>query len=834
MEYKKSLAALLVAIILFITGRTLGQQSPLPPKSASEIQHDIGKLRVLGSVLYVAAHPDDENTRLTSWLVGDRGYRTAYLALTRGDGGQNSLGEEVGPHLGILRTQELLGARRIDGAEQMFSRAYDFGYSKNHEETFEIWGKDKILADVVWAIRKFRPDVIITRFAGPEKGGGGHGHHTASAMLAQEAFDLAADPRVFPEQLKYVSTWQPTRLFWNTWQPYRNKDYDFSHTLTVDVDTYSPLLGRGFGEIAAEARSMHKCQDFGSSRWRGELLEYLEHEKGDEAEKDLFEDIDASWSRIGAADIGKKLDEIYQNFNAANPSASVAGLMEVYSMMKGKEGYWFELKREELKKIIVYCSGLWMETTSSEPLVAMGDTISLTANLIKRSALDIEFRGIEYGYPGQHEKLSVSLPNTNTLHTFERKFVLRDVKPGQPYWLVEEMEKGSFNVSNQQMIGLPENPPALEATWNLTIEGVQIDISLPVVHKYVDRSKGELYRPLVFTPPVTVNIPGEVYIFSSNQSQEISLQVKSWLEHAKGKLDIQLPEGWEATPRTIDLDLEGKGSEKIYSITVTPAKKQGFGPLSVVASVGEFRGSYSYRTIQYDHIPPQMVFDPAEARLVRVNLEKRGDLIGYIMGAEDEVAISLEQIGYKVDLLDDDKILADQLSKYDAVIAGNRAYYRRERMPFHQEQILEYVKKGGTYIMQYNKTYEVPRGEQIGPYPIKVSRDRVTNENAEITLLAPDHPVLNFPNKITQADFQDWIQERGLYFPDEWDERYTAILACNDPGESSKEGSLLVTKYGEGYFIYTSLSWFRELPAGVPGAYRLFANMISIGKAGER
>ncbi|MEZ4825688.1 MAG: PIG-L family deacetylase [Bacteroidia bacterium] len=825
----KPILSCIVLMLLCLPISLLRAQAPLPPKSSGEIQLAIKKLQVLGSVMYVAAHPDDENTRLLAYMAGEKGYRTAYLALTRGDGGQNSIGEEVGPHLGILRTQELLAARRIDGAEQMFSRAYDFGFSKNPEETFKIWGKDKILADVVWAIRKFQPDVIITRFPGPEKGGGGHGHHTASAMLAQEAFDLAGNPNVFPEQLAYVSVWQPKRLLWNTWNPNQRQVDQTGHILTLNVDAYQPLLGKSFGEIAAAARSMHKCQDFGVAPWRGEVLEYLAHEKGEEARNDLFDGINTTWDRIGDAKTGKMIEQIYHDFRPDNPAASIPALVKVWKNIEGKKGYWYEQKRKELKNILVYCAGIFMEVNSQEPMTAPGDSVRLIAQIIKRSDAAVQLVSIDWGND-EKKTINQNLPNDHKLLTFSQKFLLNNTQPTIHYWRKTPMQKGSFEVRDQALIGLPESPAALTTTWNLRFEDVEIPFQMPVVHQYVDRSKGELFRPFIFAPPVTVNIPESVYLFSDNQEKEIQLTVRSFIPSGDAKIRLLAPESWEVFPSEFDIRLEGKGSEQILTARIKPPQDQNTGTLQVIAETGRFSGSYSQGQISYDHIPVQMLFDPSQTKLVRINLEKRGDYIGYIMGAEDEVPLGLEQIGYKVDLLEDDKITTENLLKYDAVIAGNRAYYRRNRMPYHKNQILEYVKQGGTYIVQYNKNFEIPKGEQPGPYPITMSRERVTDEEAEMRFLAPDHPILNFPNKITGADMENWIQERGLYFPSAWDSHYTAIFSCNDPGEKPLDGSLLVAPYGKGYFIYTSLSWFRELPAGVPGAYRLFANMISIGK----
>lgn len=819
-----------LALIALFGHTQLIAQAPLPSRSASEIQHSLRKLQVLGSVLYVAAHPDDENTRLLAYLAGEKGYRTAYLSLTRGDGGQNSLGDEKGPHLGILRTQELLAARRIDGAEQMFSRAYDFGYSKTPKETLEIWDKEKVLGDVVWAIRKFRPDVIITRFPTMEKGGGGHGHHTSSAILAKEAFHLAADPKAYPEQLEYVSTWQPKRLLWNMffWRRAQH-EIDYSDTISVNIGAYNPLLGKSYGEIAAEARSMHKCQDFGASRQRGALKEFLQHELGEKANSDLFEGISTGWDRVGEPNIDKMLQKAFDEFNPADPSASVPQLMKALREMEERGGYWFELKSKELKEAIIYCSGLWFEVSSKRPLVATGDSVHLTAQVIKRSAYPVRLERIDFGYQDQVTIVNADINHENKLANYKKGFVIQNQTPGQHYWLANPMSKGLFNVQDQSLTGLPENPPSLNTKWTFTIDKTTFSYQIPVVHKYVDRKVGELYRPFIIAPPVTINIAESVYLFSEQKQREVKLQVKTFLPDNHATLYFEVPEGWEVDPAELALDFAGNGSEKSISVTVTPPSFQSVGNLKVIATVNEFQGSFSTATIDYNHIPTQMVFDPAETRLVKIELKKEGSRIGYIMGSEEETPACLEQIGYQVDLLGDDKIITSHLNQYDAVIAGSRAFYTRKRMPYHTPQILEYVKQGGTYIVQYNKTYDA-RNQEPGPYPIKISRDRVTNEDSPVKFLNPEHPVLNYPNKITKADFEGWIQERGLYFPNEWDERYEPILGFTDPGEEQVNGSLLVARYGEGHFVYTGISWFRELPAGVPGAYRLFTNMISLGK----
>ncbi len=808
-------------------------QNPMPPQSAAELQHRLKTLRVLGSVLYLAAHPDDENQRLIATFAKGYGYRTAYLSLTRGDGGQNLIGDEKGELLGMLRTQELLQARRIDGGEQVFSRAYDFGYSKTPEETLEIWDEEKVLADMVWTIRKFRPDVIVNRFATPKDGGGGHGHHTASAMLAHQAFDLAADSLAFPEQLQYVATWQPKRLFWNNYWVFRRyepTEEELKGIITLDVGQYDPLLGESYGEIASRARSMHKCQAFGTRLLHGSQLEYLDLEKGEPFDhNDPFDGIETTWQRVGMPLVGKMLDQAYAEFDPTKPQAVIPTLLTAYMMLDGKEGYWVELKREELAEAIAYAAGLWMEVDSDEPTVAQGDSITLEAHSLKRSDYPVTLKEIDFGFPGAKVKHNREMPQNGKVDTVAQRLKITGLPVSQPYWLQKDRSKGMFQVSDQQMIGLPENPPALMATFTFVIEGVEVLIQRPVVHQYVDRSIGELYRPFLITPPVTANVADGVYLFANEEPQTVNLLVKNFAQQAEASLTFELPTGWMVSPAKVELSFNQPGQEKAVSVQVTPPAGQSVGSFRVNLTVDGQTYSHSQRLINYDHIPAQLVFNPAEAKLVRVPLQKKGQLIGYLMGSGDEVPKSLKQIGYEVELLTEDQIKPDNLAKYDAVIAGIRAYNTVDRIAFFQEQILEYVKNGGTYLMQYNTTYG-RKTEQVGPYELKLSRNRVTKEEAEMTFLVPDHPVVNTPNQLTERDFEGWIQERGLYFPEEWGEEYTPIFSAHDPGEDPLEGSLLLAEYGEGHIVYTGLSFFRELPAGVPGAYRLFANLLSVGE----
>lgn len=836
-SFKKGTLTIFMMVAAFLFTFSTQAQAPRKSLSSAEIQHQLKQLQVLGTVLYVAAHPDDENTRLIAYMAKGRGYHTTYLSMTRGDGGQNLIGDEKGPLLGVLRTQELLAARRIDGGHQLFSRAYDFGYSKTAEETLNIWERNKALADVVWAIRNVRPDVIITRFLAPEgdkPGLGGHGHHISSAILAKEAFVLAADPKAFPEQLRFVKPWQAKRVLWNGFS-WRRSTEEYPNTLKVEVGGYDALLGKNYGEIASLARSQHKCQAFGTSLQRGSNIEKLVHTMGDTATTDFFEGVNTSWERLdGGKKIAKLLAKVYDQYNPEDPSLSIPALANAYRAIgQLQDSHWRTRKQADIQELIAQCAGLWFEANSRNHFIAPGDTAHTKLSIIKRTAFPIQLTRASVG------KESVSSASGLILGTNERPLELTHatkmgtVAPSQPYWMQLPVGKGIYQVNRQELIGLPQNPPTETAQFVFsfgTETPLELTFTTPVVHKYVDRAIGELYRPFVVAPRVAVNFGERSYLFAQNKAQRIPVLIKSFAAHAKGQVSFKLPKGWQVSPSLIEFDLEEIGKEMRTLITVTPPDEQSIGVIAArVQENDRPYTSFRQQTIDYDHIPPQMVFDPAEARIVRVKLEKKGELIGYIEGSGDEIPVALEGIGYQVDILDDAAITLDNLKQYDAIIAGIRAYNRRERMPYHHEELMKYVEQGGTYIIQYNTTSGL-KMKQPGPYPLTISRDRVSVEEAAIKVLVPEHPVFNSPNVLTELDFENWIQERGLYFPNKWDERYTALMESHDPGETPKQGALLWAPYGRGNFFYTGISFFRELPAGVPGAYRLFANMLSIGK----
>lgn len=821
----KFLSSFIVILILSLTinNSLYAQPNILTP---SEIENALEKLNVLGSVLYIAAHPDDENTSLMAYLSKGKKYRTGYLSLTRGDGGQNLIGSEKGVEIGILRTQELIQARRIDGGEQFFTRAVDFGYSKSPEETFEIWNKEEILEDVVWVIRKFQPDVIITRF--PFGSSGGHGHHTASTIIAAEAFKAAADPNKFTEQLKYVQTWKAKRIFWNNWRPSVN---DAKGLISVDVGEYNPLLGKSYTELGADSRTMHKSQGFGSSAFRGSRLEYFELIDGESAEKNIFEGIDYSWNRIkNGTNIGGKISEILNNFKHENPSKSIPSLVSLFDEInKLDNNNWINVKKQELLNIIKSCAGLWLEATAHDYSASPGDEINIKTTVVNRSDIPFSIERINFPTLGIDISSGNKL-NNNEPSTIEEKILLPiEYQISQPYWLKEKSTAGLFKVDDIKMIGLAENPPAVPVKIILNYEGRKLEYTIPLVYKWNDRVEGEQTRPFEVRPPVVANIADNVSIFSNEAQKEIQIKLKANSNNIKGVVKFKSNDGWIISPSEIQFELKNKYDEKSISLSVNPPKNSGETILEISMQINGKQYDNSLVEISYPHIPSQVYFPKSEIKLVKLDIQKTVTNIGYVMGSGDKVAESLQNAGYTVTLLTDEMLEENNLQQYDAIITGVRAYNTRERLKFARQKLLNYMSNGGTLIVQYNVSSGLVT-QDIGPYPFRISQGRITDEEAKINFVDPNNEILNFPNKISNKDFDDWVQERGLYFADEWDKNYKTIFSGSDKNEKELFGSTLFTRYGKGAFIYTGLSWFRQLPAGIPGAYKIFANMIEAGK----
>ncbi|OEK04500.1 PIG-L family deacetylase [Roseivirga misakiensis] len=824
-----------ILALLILSTFSLKSFSQAPVKlNAAEIKQALNKLEVLGSVLYVAAHPDDENTRLIGYMANEKNLRTAYMAMTRGDGGQNLVGTEIREYLGIIRTQELLAARRRDGGEQFFTRTNDFGFSKNPDETFNTWDKDDALADVVWNVRRFRPDIMITRFDSARVPGGRmHGHHTASSLLAIEAFDLANDPNAYPEQLKYVEPWQPKGLYWNTYNFRGNNSGSFSDQegyYELDLGAYNPLLGKSYDEISAISRSQHKSQGFGSTGNRGELREYLKLWKGEAPKNDVFEKIDQTWSRVkGGEAIGKLISQANQAYNLENPAAIVPTLLQARSAIVNlKDEYWKNVKLKELDLVIKSAMGLYLEVAATTYSAVPGEMVPIYYEAINRSDVNAKILSIEIPSIKKTIRIDKSLVNNKRLRANDSIRITPDMEYSQPFWLVDEASLGMYQVNDQELIGLAENPGMITAHFKLEIDGKPYEYATDLVYKRNDRVKGEFYRPFVITPPVMADIKESVLVFPNNEPKTVNVVVKSGRTNVKGAVRLNLPAGWKSNPAFVSYDLKEKNQEFSAEFSVLPPSNPEEAYIGVQATYNGKSYDRGLKVIEYDHIPIQTIFPKSNTKVVRAEINRSNQYVGYIMGSGDAIPESLEQVGYTVTVLDPNNITAENLEPFDAVIVGVRAYNTIERMSVIQPRLMEYVKTGGTVITQYNTSMR--NQPDIGPYPFQISRDRVTVEEAPVTILAPDHPIINGPNKITQKDFEGWVQERGLYFPNRWDDKYTPILSSNDPGETPKNGGLLVAEYGEGHFVYTGYSWFRELPAGVPGAFRIFTNMISLGK----
>ncbi len=826
---KKYGYALLVLLFIFTTAEILSQ--PAKVLNSSEIKLALKKLNTLGSILYVAAHPDDENTAVLSYYSSRELFRTGYLSVTRGDGGQNLIGSEQAELLGVIRTQELIEARKIDGAEQFFTRAIDFGYSKSTDETLRFWNKQKMLEDYVWIIRKFRPDVIITRF--PLSGIDTHGHHTASAILAAEAFKLAGDPKIFPEQLKYVETWQPERIFWNAWLPWlQQQNTDLSTLLSIDAGEFNPLLGNSYSEISALSRSMHKSQGFGASGRRGETLNYFNLIDGSPVSKNLFEGIETSWKRVeGSETAAELLKEAEENFNPLNPTEILPVLFEAYYHLQNlQEDYWVPLKIKELKNVIFSCLGLWIEAIAEDYSATPGSSINITAGIVNRSDAAVTLNEINVSFNESVKNIEHQLVKGNF---FEKKIGIElpeSIPFTQSYWLDEPFNHGSFNVSDQTLIGKAENDQAVTAEFLIATEFGEVTFTTPLLFRWTDPVGGEKYRPLEITPDVTINFQDKVFLLPDNSAKDITVTLKNNSDSAEGVLRLDLPPDWKIMPDEIPFVFSRKGQESIFTFSILPPESASETVLKAEAQIGYKKFNRSMITISYPHILTQTLFPAAETKLIRLDTKKTISNIGYIMGSGDQIPDFLNQLGYNVTVLNDMQLHNSDLSVYNAIITGIRAYNTRESLSLYHQRLLDYVYEGGTLVVQYN----VNRGlhtENLGPYPFSISRNRVTDETSEVKFLNPEHQLLNYPNKITEKDFKGWVQERGLYYAGEWSNEYDTVISLNDPGEEPKEGSLLFAIYGKGVFIYTGESWFRQLPAGVSGAYRFFVNLISSGTA---
>ncbi len=812
---------------------------PPPAPSPAEIAQDLRSFRELGSVLYVAAHPDDENTQLIAYLARGRAYRTAYLSLTRGDGGQNVLGPEFGDLLGVIRTQELMAARRADGGRQFFSRARDFGYSKDYRQTLTKWDHQQVLSDIVRVIRTFRPDVVITRF--PPEPIATHGHHTVSAMLALEAFSLSGDPKAFPEQLGTLSPWQPRRILWNGWGPGRPGSAEaIPGMLHMGIDGTDAATGRSFAELAARSRSMHRTQGFANfsvATWgTGPRVESFQLLAGDPAGTDIMDGVDTTWGRVaGGAEIGRLADDIIARFDPKGPAASVPALLDLKGRLaKLADDPVVDEKRRQLDRILQACLGLSAQTVVSQREIVPGEPVNLTTTAEVTTAVAVRWEAVRFPSLGREVRTGRNLGKDVASVSAANRTLPRETPLSEPYWLREDGTPGMFRVDDPALIGLPENPPPIPVESVFTVGGQTLVVEGEAAFVASEPGKGEVrLRPEVI-PPVSVSFGSAVELFSPGSDRNVAVEVVSSRPDASGTLRLEAPPGWRVAPAGQDFHLRSIGAKAQFTFRVTAPAASEDATITARADIGRAHFGNERISISYSHIPPQLLQPPARLRAVCLELKIRGRNVGYLPGAGDSTAASLEQMGYAVTQLTGADLTAEKLKGLDAVVIGVRAFDTRTDLVPQLPALFAYVEAGGTVIEQYNTPNSL-QTQQIAPYMLKLSRDlphyRVTDENSQVTLLAPEHPAFNTPNRIGMADFSGWVQERGLDFASEWDTgHFTALLACSDAGEAPLKGGLLVAQHGRGYFVYTGLSFFRQLPAGVPGAYRLFANLVSLGK----
>lgn len=804
--------------------------------NSSEIYHHLQKLKVMGSVLYVAAHPDDENTRLITWLANEKKVNTAYISLTRGEGGQNLIGAEFGDELGVIRTHELTQARKIDGGIQFFSRAADFGYSKTPDETFKIWKKKKVMHDLIYVIRKFQPDLIITRFN--TEPGKTHGHHTASAMLANEVLELSTDTNEAYEQLPYLNTWKVPRVVWNASAFFFDKGANLDSLAKIDCGNYNSLLGTSYTEIAALSRSCHKSQGFGTIGSRGEQLEYFIPSGGTPIEnKDIFSGYDFTWNRIkNGKTISLKIDNLISKYNFSDPSASVEALISLYVDIQklNDESYLVKRKLYDIKELINQCLGFYHEVYTDDYIYAVGDTFRIKTETINRSGKYMTYMNMRL--PFQTEWLQNDLEYNRQMNgSDQQKWTsgVMTIKPDAAFTNPTWWDFKTIDVDYKNYTRSVENKPfeAMAYTIIPSFNGKQpikdLEFTGQIMYKKSDPEKGEIHQPVYLAPPVTATPVQLVMVWRDKSAKKVTIQLQAFKNNCNGTIKLNVPSGWKVSPSEINFSISQKRESKNVEFLVTPPDTNSQGNLTTEVICDQRSYSCAFKEIKYDHIPTIVLFPESSVKLVKIENPSLLSTIAYIEGAGDDIAHDLKETGYNVDIIKPENLLNTDYSKYQTVILGIRSYNTIDNIALLQPTLFNYINNGGKLIVQYVTTGNL-KAKEMGPYPFKISRDRVTDENAEMRILDTNHSIFNKPYKIKSSDFNGWVQERGLYFASEIDKNYTPLIGCNDPNEEDKKGALIVAKYGKGYFIYSGLSFFRQLPDGVPGAYKLLINMIEL------
>jgi LmbE family N-acetylglucosaminyl deacetylase len=833
--------------VFFMSGDVARAQREVGPGlPVGEVLRSVDHLQTAGSVLYIAAHPDDENTRLLAYLSGGLGLRTAYLSLTRGDGGQNLIGTEQGTALGVVRTHELLAARRIDGAEQLFTRARDFGYSKSAKETLAVWGHDEILADVVWAIRTFRPDVVMTRF---NEDLPNHGHHTASAILAREAFTAAADPARFPDQLAHTSTWQADRLLHNV-SLWRVKDTStLSHLPKLEVGGFDALSGQSWGEISAASRSQHKSQGFGVATSRGPHTEFfVPVATTTTTPKDgPFDGLRWGWDRYqGGLEVAARVRALQASFDPRAPHKSVGPLLYVRQALddvlrhadpKGPLTAIVPHTRARIDELVVALCGLHLEVRADARAVAPG--AALPVELIAINRADVPVRLLRASLPGRQGDWLSEVALTARMEARQRTTLTIDAAhpPTTPHWLLQPPLPGRFTIDELALRTAATTPPPLLFEIQLEIGSHLVAVHRPVEHVWTDRVHGEQKLPVSVVPPLTAVFHDDVRMLVGAGPVEVKLTVTAEVDDARGQLQLEGPRGATVSPTSVPLSFGRRGEARTIVAWVTPTPGAGlhtqpgalWARLKTTAKDGQTSSwALARHSIEHPHLPPLSFLAPAELPLVPLKLARGGvRRVGVIEGPGDKVPAALAAVGYEVVTLTGEEIAAG-LNGIDAVVVGVRALNADPTLSAHKDALLAFVAKGGRLLVQYQTNARGPALQvDLWPRPLRIATGRVTDETAVMTP-SPASPVVKGPNRLDATDWQGWVQERGLYFAESWDPAWQPVFSVADPGEAPQLGSTLWLQHGKGVVVYSGLSFFRQLPAGVPGAYRLFANLLAL------
>jgi LmbE family N-acetylglucosaminyl deacetylase len=873
---KKSIMAL--TGLLLLCGTVKGP-SPLWAQEDGLVNGTTGiglllrKLDGVKRVLVIGAHPDDEDTSLLAALSRGMGVETAYLSLSRGEGGQNLIGDELDEGLGLLRTGELLAARSLDGGRQFFSRAFDFGYSKTAEETLRYWPREKLLADVTWVVRSFRPQVIVSVFSGTTRDG--HGQHQVAGMMAQEAFEAAGNPEAFPEQLEAgVGPWAPSKL-------YRLARFGPGDISTeVETGRFDPLLGRSNYQLAMESRSQHRSQDMGRPQPLGprssrlSLLKSrvpLNGEVGDE----LFLGVDTTlvglthglWGtnqvEVEAALKGYRevLSQVVEDFNALEPWSMTPLLLDGLAHLRGAEekvgaamgsgpapdetaelSHALKDRISLVEEGVFRSAGVVVDVRLEDALLVPGEGVEGIVEVWNGGSLALEGVGVKLDVPVGWEVEGLEVPEgelgPGEMASWRFSLQLpRNAPLSRPYYMDQVRDGEMYQWSGPSNLwGEPGNPPSVHGLVRIRMNGTgSAEVRRPAIYRGVDKAIGEYVKPVLVVPALSVSLNPTSMAWPAGvtRSREFTVLVRNEAASGRvGSLFLSLPEGWRTEPEAHAVDLGEAGAEASFPFRVFPPEEMGAGEYMVGAEVrtddGELFGE-GVALVDYPHIQTRALFSKASARVSVFPVSvKEGLRVGYIMGSGDLGAEALAQMGLPVEILPPGVVQAGAFGGFDVIVLGIRAYETRPDVAAANGQLLDFARGGGTLVVQYNK-YEFPRGG-YAPYPVEMARphDRVADETAPVRLLDPDHPLFRTPNQITQDDFLGWAQERGLYFLSEWDAQYTPLIEMSDPGEEAKQGGLMVALLGEGLYVYTGIAFFRQFPEGVPGAYRLFANLVSL------